>query len=391
MQAVLSGQAAVALLNDGDAWLSIHYDDPELLVPRAPEDFAVLFDDAHDLEWLNETSVDDVRDKLEDAVDSSEALNLVLYLFDGEFSDATRDAAALEVEELLSDPWIVGQVENVFLSTPLPQTADANGAKAACVRTGCEVAERLVRSWIASQPNVQQVWAAWCAIDASEFHQAVGGDPDLGDARSVVQGLFVRHGIFRKLVQDGSAAVQFAVQKDSELNQRLSGLTALLNSLTTSIRLQRLSSEASKVESLPEAERHHAASSGKRESFGQSLPRISVTRVATQKVGVKKKAGTDKCAAIRKYLSTNPEAKPMEIIAELRKKGLVIPLGLVIKVRHEASPNSRIPFGKPLKNAARGNSKKIARRSAQNAARRSAKKAARRREKKAASNSEPQK
>jgi len=153
MRAVLSGRAAVALLNEGDVWQSMTYETPEQLTPCHAAEVDVLLRNVHDLIWLDDVSIDDVRDHLADVVDTTKTLDCVLYLLDGSLQPATRDAVALEFEELAVWPEIVEQVESVLLASPLPASADITGAIEACSRTESRVAAELFRQWQSLQPS----------------------------------------------------------------------------------------------------------------------------------------------------------------------------------------------------------------------------------------------
>ena len=128
MRAVLSGRAALALLNEGNTWHSMSYDDPERLVLCNSSDADVVLRDARDRIWLEDVTVEQVRNSLADVVDSTEALDCVLYLLDSSLKPETRDLVALEFEELASWPEIVQHVEAVLLAHPLPPSADIAGA-----------------------------------------------------------------------------------------------------------------------------------------------------------------------------------------------------------------------------------------------------------------------
>lgn len=156
MQAVVSGSAAVAFVKDGEDWHSIRYENLETLLPQREEDFARLFHEARDLGWLVDTTLDEVRNELEDAVDSSEALSLVFDLLDRRLSNETREAAALELDELAFEEVVIQRVENVLLASPLPELIDSVGAIAACRRTNCQGTLALLDSWLDLQEFVTE-------------------------------------------------------------------------------------------------------------------------------------------------------------------------------------------------------------------------------------------
>lgn len=233
MRAVLSGSAAVALVNDGEDWHSIRYEDLETLLPQQEEDFVRLFHEARDLDWLEETTLDDVRVELEDAVDSSEALNLVLYLLDGRLSDDTRDAAARELDELALEEVVIERVENVLLATPLPDRIDTPGAVAACRRTNCQAVLALLDSWLDLQESVTESCHAWLRIPEARFKEP--------EDRERIQGQLIRHGVFREMAHrclepGGFNEVQFQFAGDVSLKLAVPGVVGILNDWTEPFR-----------------------------------------------------------------------------------------------------------------------------------------------------------
>ncbi len=161
MRAAISGRAALAVLEENGRWHSLHYNDMSRLVPRTAEALPSLLRDVRDVEWLEADSLDAVKQKLADAVDSTEGLDLVLYLLDDSLSDDTRETAALEFEDLTAYPEVIELIENVLLAHPLPAEADMVGALAACDRANAQSAKRRLTEWESLQPAVLQVWNIW--------------------------------------------------------------------------------------------------------------------------------------------------------------------------------------------------------------------------------------
>ena len=226
MRAVLSGRAAVAILNEGDSWHSMTYEESELLMPCHAAQAKTLLRNAHDLIWLEDVSVEDVRDRLADVVDSTEALDCVLYLLDGRLQPETRDAVALEFEELAAWPEIVEEVESVLLARPLPASADLDGAIAACERMDARAATQLFRHWHSLQPTVQAVYDAWLQIPVARF-----GDTT---QQTVAQGHFIKHGIFAALVRTDLqpsplTTFQFSSSANAQLKHDVPGAVGVIN------------------------------------------------------------------------------------------------------------------------------------------------------------------
>src|SRR6266481_1388886 len=99
MNAVVSGRAGVAVLLKGNQLFSLHFDEPDQLVSRQPEEYHYLIGEGSDLEYLEEVEPAAVRQQLEHAVRREEALEITLLLLDGELSDAIRTQAVADLEE----------------------------------------------------------------------------------------------------------------------------------------------------------------------------------------------------------------------------------------------------------------------------------------------------
>src|SRR6185295_13844394 len=82
MNAVISGQAGIALLLDGEEISSLHAGRPGQAVLRSPGEVSLLFGEAKDLQFLEETDVEEVSGWLERASDEVDALHLALILLD---------------------------------------------------------------------------------------------------------------------------------------------------------------------------------------------------------------------------------------------------------------------------------------------------------------------
>tara|TARA_R110002072_G_scaffold145460_1_gene291896 strand:- start:22176 stop:23060 length:885 start_codon:yes stop_codon:yes gene_type:complete len=233
MRAFLSGSAAVALVNDGEDWHSIRYEDLETLLPQREEDFVRLCQQSNDLVWLEDTSLDEVRNQLEDAVDSSEALSLVFHLLDGRLSDETRDASAFELDELAVEEAVVERVENVLLASPLPEQIDSAGAIAACRRTNWQGTLALLDSWLDLQAAVTESCLAWRQIPEHRFGEA--------EDRNRIQGQSIRHGVFREMAHHclepgGFNEVQFKYAGEASLKRAVPGIIGILNDWTEPFR-----------------------------------------------------------------------------------------------------------------------------------------------------------
>lgn len=190
MRAVISGQARVALLWEGDRLSSLHSRSGKTPVERSPRDIPYLLGDANDLRFLAGIDEDHAVAALAQAVDEENALHLTLLLLDPTLRPDTRRDASLELEELLAAPTIRGFLERIFWSRPLPREADLPGALAQKAGT-TDAVGGFLRELVALQMPIAEVVAAWQSIP-EEILEPVG--------RGAAQTVAVESGLFRNLV-----------------------------------------------------------------------------------------------------------------------------------------------------------------------------------------------
>jgi small subunit ribosomal protein S6 len=191
MNAVISGQAGVALLLDGDRVFSLRAGQSGEAVRRSPAEVRLLLGDARDLQFLERIELEEVRSRLERASEEVDALHLALILLDETLEADTRRIAAEELEERLGTEGIQRFVENVLHAHPLPRGADLAGAGSSCPKDA-ELSRYLLDRLGAHQGVINEVHFAWEKISEDLFE----GKPDRAHARSTV----VREGLFRDLV-----------------------------------------------------------------------------------------------------------------------------------------------------------------------------------------------
>ncbi len=191
MEAVISGQAGVALLVDGESLSSIYVHAPDEAVPRRASEFPYLFGKADDLIFLEDVTVDDARRQLTAASDGCDVLHLVLMRLDPERPLDIRQEAAAELDEVLaSNPQAGEHAERLLLAAPLPPTADVEGAKAHCPPGA---ARKFVDRLRQLQPAIDKAAAAWRTIPETAFSTQNDEIRDIADA------VFVREGVWRML------------------------------------------------------------------------------------------------------------------------------------------------------------------------------------------------
>jgi len=192
VNAVISGQAGVAVLVDGMKLASIHAGSHGEVIDRRPQEVRFLLNDALDLEFLENIGPDEASRRLETATAKYDALHLALILLDEELSSDTRQTAAQELEELLGEGQEVADFPaRVLFSRPFPRGADPAGARACCTVQTPRV-RGLIENLVELQPVISEVFQAWQQIQVDVF----GSKED----RIQVLATAVKEGIFRDFV-----------------------------------------------------------------------------------------------------------------------------------------------------------------------------------------------
>jgi hypothetical protein len=211
MRTIISGQAGTAFVLDGEESWSIDVHDPDTRVPRRPSECALVFADASDLQFLENVSGDDVVRRLQEAVDNDEALYLALMIFDDKVDDDIRADAIPELEELLKQESVETYVQNVLFARPLPEGVDAEWTLRLvlrfCLSRNISRVLCLLGGVVSLRSIVKSVRDAWERIPPKLFASE--------DYRSHCRAVFVRQGMFRRLVQaiaQGEALGEFRLE-----------------------------------------------------------------------------------------------------------------------------------------------------------------------------------
>jgi len=191
MNAVVSGQAGVALLIDGEWLSSFGAGQTAEMTRRSPGEVPLLLGDAKDLQFLEGVELEEVRSRLEQASREVDALHLALILLDESLEPDTRRTAAEELDELLAVDGNLRFVENVLYAHPLPRGADLVGALAACPGND-DRSRHLLKRLGSLQSVITEVYFAWEQIREGLFD----GKHDRAYARSIA----AREGFFRDVV-----------------------------------------------------------------------------------------------------------------------------------------------------------------------------------------------
>jgi hypothetical protein len=215
MQAIVSGQAGVALLIHGESLSSIHTGRTDEVVRRRQRDVPYLFGDASDLQLIEDVDLPGVVQRLDLATAKADALQLALILLDDELSHDTRRDAADELRDLMQADGVTEWVERVLYARPLPKEADLSGGLSCCPGNAGSVRDLLVRLR-SRQREIRDVYFAWEQIPTSLF----GAEQD----RQLALSTAVREGLFRELALHRAARVNSgafqSVRNHREILQR---------------------------------------------------------------------------------------------------------------------------------------------------------------------------
>lgn len=204
--AVISGQAGVALLIEGDHLASIHAGRSEEPVRCSPGEARFLLGDAKDLQFVEDAELAEIARQLEKETARVDALHLALILLDKTLDEGTRREAAQELDDLLADDNAAEFVENILFSKPLPEEADV---ACACVEPleGASKTKTLIERLSSSQQGIREVYGAWLEIPLELFgsederEQFLRDSARMGISRGLVlaEGLPARYDLLGKV------------------------------------------------------------------------------------------------------------------------------------------------------------------------------------------------
>ncbi len=191
MDAVISGRAGRALLwEQGPLWL-LNLDEPRKLIPVRQPAVRLLFGNAVDLAFLENTDLRSVVQTLEDEHYQASALDLTLICLDSDLSRETRTAAIVALEEILDRPHVLARLENILYGRPLPETADLAATIEFCYSRHVSRVRNLFQRFSESQQGIREVRLAWDSIPIGAF-----GD---SERQSEFEHAAIFEGLFREL------------------------------------------------------------------------------------------------------------------------------------------------------------------------------------------------
>ncbi|NQT12922.1 MAG: tetratricopeptide repeat protein, partial [Planctomycetes bacterium] len=224
MNALISGQAAVAVLFDGEAMYRLHLDEPDTLVPCAEGDLPRLFADVDDLAQIEVAGRDTALEELERLWEQDRGMHLVLILLDGGAEPETRRLAAECLDESLTVDTVSDFLADRMYAKPLPELADAEGACRHARDAGAARAEEFVEQLDVHQPYIFDRCTAWKSLPTNLFEST--------EARRAFEDALIDRGYFRRgaLAGDNPSAVD-AVLVDALADRALRRLPNFRNVL----------------------------------------------------------------------------------------------------------------------------------------------------------------
>ena len=169
MRAILSGQAGLALLGDGDAVWAVSVEAPEERTPCNWRDAPYLLAGVDDVVELPDVSQEKALDELEQAWRRDRALRLMLILLDREEDTDTRTMAAECVDEHFASDNIRQYAANRFYSAPLPSSAELGRAKQLAGESNAHRVVAFLAKLNADQAVIARTRRAWDEIDPDTF------------------------------------------------------------------------------------------------------------------------------------------------------------------------------------------------------------------------------
>lgn len=213
MNALLSGQAGIAILVHGDTLSVVQADSPDTEREFPHSALGCLLAGATDVISLEAVSREELVHRLGLAWRNDRAMHLILLLLDGAEDWQTRHLASDCLDELLREPEVGGHVTNRLYAAPLPETADLNGALTAARLS--ETLTGLLKDLETAQPQIRRLREAWDNVPLDSF----AGD----SARHAFEQTLVASGAFKAFVMAGGDAARFGLAR-FEFQGRLKAL-----------------------------------------------------------------------------------------------------------------------------------------------------------------------
>lgn len=192
MKALVSGQAGLAIVRDGDHFCMVSEESPSTLVHIQPADIRWCFGSIGDLTEFDADTVEALLEEIKLRQSSDRALQLTLILLDQDEPLVVRKEAAECLSELFEIDEVVTFVANRLYSAPMPDAADLDLAIELCNED--TLTQGLLKGLLADQQEIRDRWEVWDNLPIGMF----GSLEDKRRFRSVA----TREGVFRQFVQE---------------------------------------------------------------------------------------------------------------------------------------------------------------------------------------------
>ncbi|MGB7591080.1 MAG: hypothetical protein WBO19_07560 [Terriglobia bacterium] len=199
MDALISGQAGVAILMRPGGVTAFRSENPEAEIPTTAERLPYFLWGATDAARFESVTKESALAHLRMAEACDTAMHLALILLDRQADPETREAAAESLGELFAQNKVREFVENRLHSAPLPQDADLMGALSK-VSAGGPLEDFLVHLG-QRQACIKGIRAGWDALPQSVF------PPET--PRQVFLKRLTDSGAFRMLAEAGDDPLRF--------------------------------------------------------------------------------------------------------------------------------------------------------------------------------------
>lgn len=191
MKALISGQAGIAVCIENGQFYSLNVDSLDTWSELHECEIRRLISDANDLLQLDNASRSDVFTKLKVEWAQDRSLQLVLILLDKEEETEIRIEAAECLNDFFNQEEVTNYVANRLYSSPLPLSADLNGAVQ--LSSGFSLVTTFFSTLQKDQDEISKRVTAWNALPNSLFEN---------NDKSTFHADAIRHGVFRIFVTE---------------------------------------------------------------------------------------------------------------------------------------------------------------------------------------------
>ena len=167
MKALVSGQAGLAIVKEGNHFCMISKDTSSAFVRISDADVRLCFGSLNDLTEFDAGSVEGLAEEIEVRQSSDRALQLALILLDREEPQEVCGEAAECLRELFSIDVVITHVANRLYSAPMPDAADLERAIELC--NGDSVTQGFFKDLSDDQQEISERWNAWESLPIRLF------------------------------------------------------------------------------------------------------------------------------------------------------------------------------------------------------------------------------